>query len=185
MESSPHQSTTVLKRPYFATWCSAIITAITFLTSSNFFSIQSDACVHPRILIIHVADQDFTQEIVIQNSNFRIASQNLKLRTLPTHSASLVFSSKSLGFIGILFKVIRIHWNSLSTHSASLVFSSKSFGLTGILFQVTWFHWNSLQSHPNSLEFSVNALGFTGILFQHTRLQLKTSSKRLIGPFVL
>ena len=156
---------TVLKKSCYATWHSAIITTVTSLASSNFFSTQSDACVHPIILIVHVADQDFTDEIVIQNSKFRLAVQILSYRlfqctqfhwkSLPSHPDSLEFSSNALSFIGILFQVTRLHWNSLPSHSASLEFSSNSSG----------FIFNSLPTHSVSLEISSNTLGFIGILF--------------------
>ena len=122
------------------------------------------------------------------HSKFKIQDcfTNPKLRTLPTHSASLEFSSKSSRSIGILFQHTRlhwnsllshrIHWNSLPTHSASLEFSSKSSESIGILFQHTRLHWNSLPSHPDPLEFSSHTLGFIGILFQAPRRAI-----RLVG----
>ena len=159
-------------------WHSVIITAVTSLASSNFFSTQSDACVHPIILIVHKTDQDFTHEIVIQNSGLLHKSQvmvssnaldligilfqrtRLHWNSLPSHPDSLEIFFNALGFIGILFQVIRIHWNSLPSHPDSLEFSSNALGLNGILFQVIRIYWNSLPTHSASLEFSSNALGF-------------------------
>ena len=169
-----------MKKPYYATWHSIIITTVTSLASSNFLSTQSDACFHPIILIVHVADQDFTHEIVIQNSKFRIASQipsyglfqrtRLHWNSLLSHPDPLEFSSKSSGSIGILFQHTRLHWNSLLSHPDPLEFSSNAFGFIGILFQRTRLHWNSLSSYPDPLKFSSNALGFIGILFQVIRI---------------
>ena len=111
--------------------------------------------------------RDSHSKFKIQNSGFfhKIPSYE----TLPTHPASLEFSSKSLDFIGIIFQVTRLHWNSLQSHPDSLEFSVNALGFTGIVFQVTRLHWNSLPSHPASLEFSSKSSGFTGILCQRTR----------------
>ena len=191
--SSPHKSVTVLKKPYYATWHSAIIIAVTSLTSSNFLSTQSDACFHPIILIVHVADQDFTHEMVIQNSRslhkFQVMDSSnalgftgfsskssgfisilfqrtqLHWNSLPNHPDLLVFSTHALDFIGILFQVIWIPRNSLPMHLALLAFFSQSSESLKILYQCTRLHWHSFPSHPDPSKFSTNAPGFIGILF--------------------
>ena len=157
-------------------WRSTIITAVTSLASSNFLSTQSDACFHPIILIVHVADQDFTHGIIIQNSRL-------------LHKSQVTISTKSLDFTGILFQVIRIHWNSLLMHSTSLEFSSKSSGFIGILFQhsvslefsfkSSGFIGNSLPTHSASLEFSSKSSGFIGNSLPTHSASLEFSSNAL------
>ena len=171
----------VLKKSCYATWDSAIMTAVTTRASSNFLSTQSDALFHPIILVVHVADQDFTHGIINQNSKFKIAPQipsygligilfqrtRLHWNSFPRHPDLLEFSN-TLGLIGILFQHTRLHWNSLPSHPNLLEFSN-TLGLIRILFQRTRLHWNSLPSHPDLLEFSSNALGFNRILSQVIR----------------
>ena len=139
----------VLKKPCYATWNSAIITAITTRASSNFLSTHSDACFHPIILIVHVADQDFTRD---GHSKFKIQDcfTKSKLWTLPTHSASLEFFSKSSGSLGILYQRTRLHWHSFPSHPDPSKFSTNALGFIGILFQVIRIPRNSLPTHSAS-----------------------------------
>ena len=137
--SSPHKSVTVLKKPYYATWHFAIITAVTSFTSSNFLSTQSDACFHPIILIVHVADQDFTHEMVIQNSR---SLHKFQVMDSSNALGFTGFSSKSSEFIGILFQRTRLH-----------CFSSNALDFTGIPFQIIRIYWYSLPMQPSSLAF--------------------------------
>ena len=158
---------TVLKKPCYATSDSAIITAVTTHASSNFLSTQSDACFHSIIFIVHMADQDFTHEMVFQNSGLlhKILSYGLYQRTrlywhsFPSHPDPSEFSTNALGFIGILFQ----------SQPNPSKFSTNALGSIGILFQVIRIPRNSLPTHSASLKFSPKSSRFIVILFQRIR----------------